>query len=134
VQLRREADLGVHHAVVGEVLGALGRDALQRILGLHDAHGVCEGLEVQGEVVAVGAALEPRPQLVDVGGGELLVALLGRELDDRSGSDTTVEMVVEHRLRCSPDLFRSGDAGLPAYLTQSRPGAAPFCLCHARAA
>ena len=58
------ADLGVDDAVGGEVLGALGRDPLDRVAVLHDADRVGEGLEVEHEALAVGAAAEPRRELV----------------------------------------------------------------------
>ena len=45
-----EPDLGVDDAVVGEVLGALARDARERAARLHHADGVRERLEVQDEV------------------------------------------------------------------------------------
>ena len=37
VQLGGEPDLGVHDAIGGEVLDALGRHPLERLGGLHDA-------------------------------------------------------------------------------------------------
>ena len=61
------ADLGVRDAVGGEVLGALGGDADDRVAFLEDADGVGERLEVELERLAVGAAPEPRRELVDVG-------------------------------------------------------------------
>ena len=67
-QLRGDADLGVDDAVGGEVLGALGGDPGDRVALLHDAGRVVERLEVELERLAVGAAAEPRRQLVDVGG------------------------------------------------------------------
>ena len=54
---RGEADLGVDDAVGGQVLGALGGDPLDARRGLHHADGVVERLQVQHEVVALGAAV-----------------------------------------------------------------------------
>ena len=88
-------NLGVDDAVGGEVLGALVRDPLDRVVVLHHADRVGERLEVQHEVVALRAAVEPGGELVDVGGGQLGVAELVRELDDGGGSKATVEVIVE---------------------------------------
>ena len=71
LQLGREADLGVDDAVGGEVLGALEGDALDRVAVLHHADGVGERLEVEHQVVALGAPVEPRGEIVDVGGGQV---------------------------------------------------------------
>ena len=97
-QLRRVADLGVDDAVGGEVLGALGGDPDDRVALLHDADRVGERLEVELERLAVGAAPEPRRQLVDVGRRQAVVAVLGGEVDDRRRPQAAVEMVVEQRL------------------------------------
>lgn len=35
VQVRREADLGVHHSLSGQILGALSGHAMQGFFGLH---------------------------------------------------------------------------------------------------
>ena len=56
VQLGREPDLGVDDAVGGEVLGALARDPVQRVGGLHDADGVRERLQVALQRAGVGRA------------------------------------------------------------------------------
>ena len=84
-QLGRHAHLGVHHAVGGQVLGALAGDPLDGVAVLHDADGVGERLEVQHEVVALGAAVEPLGEVVDVGRGQLAVAVLVGQLDHRRG-------------------------------------------------
>ena len=102
-QLRGHADLGVDDAVGGEVLGALGRDPGDRVALLHDAGRVVERLEVELERLAVGAAAEPRRQLVDVGGRQAVVAELGGEVDHRRGAQAAVEVVVEERLRGARD-------------------------------
>ena len=70
VQLGREAHLGVDDAVVGQVLGALGGHPHEGVLGLHDADRVLERLEVEVEVVPVGARVNHWRQLVDVGRGQ----------------------------------------------------------------
>ena len=67
VQLGGEAHLGVHDPVVGEILGALEGDPLDRVAVLHDADRVGERLEVEHQVVALGAPVEPGRQFVDVG-------------------------------------------------------------------
>src|ERR1700735_68281 len=47
VQLRRDPDLRVHHAVVGQGFGALGRHPDQRVPGLHDPDRVLQRLQVE---------------------------------------------------------------------------------------
>ena len=69
-QLRRHAHLGVDHAVGGEVLGALVGDPLDGVTVLHHADRVGERLEVEDEVVALGAAVEP--------GGSSSTSVVGR--------------------------------------------------------
>ena len=102
-QLGSEPHLGVHDAVVGEILGALVGDPLDRITILHHTDGVGERLEVQHQVVALGATVEPGGEVVDVGGRQILVSELLREFDDGRRADTAVEVVVEQRLRRSLD-------------------------------
>ncbi len=99
------AHLGVHDAVGGEILGALERHSLDRVTVLHHADGVGEGLEVEHEVVALGATVEPGGEVVDVGGRQVVVAVLLGEFDDGAGSDPTVEMVVEQSLGRPLDEF-----------------------------
>ena len=115
VLLGREAHLGVDDAVGGEVLGALLRDALERVLRLHHADGVVERLEVEHEVLAGGALGEPRGQLGLVGGGQAGVARLPRQLDHRGRPQTAVEVVVEEHLRRPAQLLERG--GRPHRLT-----------------
>ena len=103
VQLGREAHLGVDDTVGGEVLGALGRHPLDRVAVLHHADRVGERLEVQHEVVALGAAVEPRRELGDVVGRQAGVAELVGELDDGARAHATVEVVVQQRLGRPPD-------------------------------
>ena len=114
VQLGGEADLGVDDAVVRQVLGALGRHPHERVLGLHDPDRVLERLEVEVEVVAVGALREPLGQLVDVGGGEG-VAGVSCELDDRRRAEAAVEVVVQQHLGSPPDLVEGGCSHAPGY-------------------
>jgi hypothetical protein len=68
---------------------------------------VLEGLEVQVEVVAVGALGEPPRQLAGVGGGQCVAHLAG-QLDDRGGPQPAVQVVVQEDLRGSPDLIETG--------------------------
>ena len=97
-QLGCEANLGVHDTVGGQILGALVGDPLDRIVVLHHADRVGERLEIQHQVVALGAPVEPGREVVDVGGRQILVSELLREFDDGRGADTAVEVVVEQRL------------------------------------
>src|SRR5690606_29607717 len=66
-QLRRIAHLGVDDAVVGQVLDTFGGDPRQRLLGLHDATGVREGLQIAFQGAGVGRRFEPSAQFADVG-------------------------------------------------------------------
>ena len=99
VQFWRETHLGVHHVVGGEILRALERHTLDRVTVLHHADGVRERLEIEHEVVALGAAVEPLLQIGHVGGRQLAVAELVRQLDHCLGAQTPVEVVVEQCLR-----------------------------------
>ena len=94
----RKPDLGVDDAVGGEILGAFTGDPFDRRGGLHHAHGVSERLQVQGEVLAVGALQHPCGEFVGIGSGEIGIAGFVGKLDDRRGSQPTVEMVVEQDL------------------------------------
>ena len=98
VQLGGEPDLGVDHAVGGEVLGALGGHPDDRVAGLHDADRVGEGLEVALQRPGVGRLDEPAAELVGVGRREAVVAGLLGELDDRRRSQAAVEVVVQQHL------------------------------------
>ena len=82
-QLGRVADLGVDDAVGGQVLGALGGDALDGLGRLHHADGVAEALQVQLQALAVGALSGTSAQRVGVVGRQPAVAGLARQLDDR---------------------------------------------------
>lgn len=59
VQLRRKADLGVHHAIGGEVFDAFGGHAMQRGRRLHDTHRVRESLQILLQRATVGGGPEP---------------------------------------------------------------------------
>ncbi len=61
VQLRGEADLGVHDPVFGQVLYAFAGHALERLRRLHHRHRVGEALEVAHEVLAEASATNRRP-------------------------------------------------------------------------
>jgi hypothetical protein len=104
-ELRRVADLGVDHAVGGEVLSALRGDPNDRVALLEHADRVSERLEVQLERLAVGAAADPCRELVGIGRRQPVVAELGREVDDRGGPQPAVEVVVEQRLGRLADRF-----------------------------
>ena len=91
--------LGIDDAVGRQVLRALGRDALDRVAGLHDRQRVAEALEVELERLAVCAAREPRRQLVRIGRRQVAVAGLRRQLEHRARPEPTVEVVVEQHLR-----------------------------------
>ena len=97
-QLGRHPDLGVDHAVGSQVLGAFGRDAGDRVGPLHDPERMRKSLEVELEALAVGATSEPGSEVVDVGGRERVVAVLGCQIDDRGRPQSPIEMVVEERL------------------------------------
>ena len=67
VQLGREPDLGVDHAVGGEVDRRLVGDPLDRLRPLHHGERVLERGQVLQEVGGLGAGGEPALQRVDVG-------------------------------------------------------------------
>ena len=117
-QLRRHANLGVHDTIGGKVDGTFVRHPLDRVAVLHDADGVGERLQVEHEVVAFCAAVEPRGQLVDIGRRQLGVAVLVGELDHRGGAQAPVEVVVQQSLRESLDVH----AATPATWASERSG------------
>ena len=80
------------HAVGREVLGTLAGHAKQPFACLHHREGVVEGLEVARQRTRVGALAEPRAESVGLGLGELVIADLSGEFDDRLGTHTTVEV------------------------------------------
>ncbi len=83
-ELGRVPHLGVHDAVGGEVFGALGRDALDRVARLEQGDRVAEPLEVELEALAVGAAQEPAGELGRVARGQLGIADRRRRARSRS--------------------------------------------------
>ena len=103
VQLGREPDLGVDDGVGGEVLDALEGHPVQRLGGLHDPDGVRERLQIAHQRSAVRGGAEERRQLVDVGGGQLVVADLVGQLQHRRRPQPAVEVVVQQRLGRVPD-------------------------------
>jgi len=103
VEFGREADLGVDDAVGRQILGAFGRNPLERLQGLHDRHGVGKPFQVEDEVLAVCTPPEPGGEVVRVGGRETDVACLAGELDDGGGAEPAVEVVVEEDFRSGPD-------------------------------
>ncbi len=105
-QLGRHAHLGIHHAVGGEVLGALACHSLDRVAMLHHADRVGERLQIQHEVVALGPTVEPRRQVADVVRRESLVPEFVGQLDHSGRAQAAVEMVVEERLGSPLDQLR----------------------------
>ena len=99
VLFRSKAKLGVHHAVLGEILGGFMGRTLDGVGGLGDADGVGERFEIELELVAVSASTDPSRQFVDVGGREAGVASLGGELNNGLGTHAAVEVIVEQHLR-----------------------------------
>ena len=111
-QLRGHPHLGVDHAIGGEVHGALVRHPLDGIAVLHDADGVGERLQVEDEVVALGAAVEPGGQFVHVVGREVAVAVLVGQFDDGPRAQPAVEVVVQQHLRQGGDVHVHGRAAV----------------------
>ena len=105
-------DLGVHHAVGRQILGALACHPHDRVRGLHHPDGVGERLEVQRQVLAVGAALHPCCESFGVGRGKVAVAGLVGQLDDRGRSQAPVEVVVEDDFGGATDALDGGRSDL----------------------
>src|SRR5690606_30388460 len=72
--------------------------------GLHDGQGVVEGLEIAHERAGVGRLAEPPVQVAGIGRREVGIPDLVSELEDGARADTSVEMVVQQRLRRLQDL------------------------------
>ena len=102
MQLGREPNLRVDDAVGREVLGALTRDARERIGRLHHAHGVGERLEVQHQVLAIRTSTDPGLEIAGIVGRQAPVAGLVGEFHDRGGPQTAVEVVVQEHLGGTP--------------------------------
>jgi hypothetical protein len=105
VQLGREPDLGVHHTVGGQVLGALGGHPGQRLGRLHDRDRVPERLQVQLQMPAPGRPGHRPGQRLGVVAGQVAVPDGLRQLNDRGGPQTTVQVVVQQHLGHGPDLI-----------------------------
>ncbi len=103
VQFGCEPDLGVDDVVGRQVLDALVGDPVQRLRRLHHADGVGERLQVAHQRSAVRGGAEPRREFVDVGGGQLVVAVGLGQLQHGRRSQPAVEVVVQQRLRRLPD-------------------------------
>lgn len=99
-----EAHFGIHHTVVGEVLGTFSRHPANRVLGLHDRQGVLERLQIPDQGSAVGGIDEPLTQLLGVGGGQSVVTAGSGEVDDGLRSQAAVEVVVQQDLGQCADL------------------------------
>jgi pyridoxal biosynthesis lyase PdxS len=78
----RVARLRVGHAVRGQVLGAFGCHAPQRVTGLHDPDRVPERVKEEVQMPAVRARREDSRQIFRVVGGQADVAGLAGKLDD----------------------------------------------------
>ncbi len=105
VQLGSEPDLGVDHRVLGQVLYALVRHPVQRLGGLHHRHGVRERLQVALQRAAVRAGAKPGRQLLDVGGGQPVVAGLPGDVQHGRRAQAAVEVIVQQGLGRLADLL-----------------------------
>ena len=117
-QLRGHPHLCVHHPVGGQVGGALGCDALDRLAPLHQRHHMGKRLQVQAQVTPVGAAVKPLRQLDRVGAGQSVVTGLLGQLDQRARPGATVEVIVQQHLGCGRNRLGGGRGSVQA------PGAA----------
>lgn len=99
IQLGSEPDLGVHHTVVRQVLGAFGRHPVHSPISLHDANGVAEHLQVELQAAAASAILDPGRQLPRIVGRKTRVAGVPGEINDRGGSQPAIEVIMQHYFR-----------------------------------
>ena len=99
VELRGDPQLGVDHAVPGEILHGLAGDAGQRLRGLRDGRGVGERLEVRGQAARVSGLHEPAGDLLGITGGQGIVTRPIGELDESGGTHPAGQMIVEDHLR-----------------------------------
>ena len=99
VELRGDPQLGVDHAVPGEILHGLAGDAGQRRRGLRDGRGVGERLEVRGQAARVSGLHEPAGDLLGITGGQGIVTRPIGELDESGGTHPAGQMIVEDHLR-----------------------------------
>ena len=111
VQFGREPDFGVHDVVGRQVFDALVGHPVQRIRCLHHADRVRERFEVAHQRPAVRGGAEPRRELVDAGGGQLVVAVRPGQLKHRRGPQPAVEVVVQQGLRGAPDRVQGQRCG-----------------------
>jgi hypothetical protein len=94
VKHRRVADFHVADVLARGVLRELEGDARQRLLGLHDAQGDVERLEVLDERAAVFAEVHRRAKSFGVLRGQVDLLPLG-ELEDRRQPERPVQVDVE---------------------------------------
>ena len=112
MEYRRVADLRVHDPVAREILAAFVRDALERLLCLHDRDRVRESAKIERERTRRGARVEPPAQLLRVRRRQPFVPLIASELDDRHGPQPAVEMVVQEHFRRGAERLE-GNHGRP---------------------
>ena len=111
VLLRGIAALGVDNPVGSQVEHALLGDPRQPGLGLHDGHGVREGLQVAFQRPRVGRLVEPRPEARSIVRRQTGIPDLVGDLEDRLRPDATVEVVVQQHFRCGQDGGRIRPSG-----------------------
>jgi len=99
IRLGVDPRLRVDDPVRREILRAFGGDPDDRVALLEHPDGVLERLQVELERLPIRASPEPCREIVRVRRGQRVVAELGRQVDDRPGSEAAVEVVVEDHLR-----------------------------------
>ena len=99
VQFGRESDLRVDDVVGSQVFDALVRHPVQRLRCLHHPDGVRERFQVAHQRSAVRGGAEQRREFVDVGRGQVVVAVRLGQLQHRGRPQPAVEMVVQQGLR-----------------------------------
>ena len=107
VQFGREPHLRVDDVVGGQVLDALVCHPVQRLRRLHHPDRVRERFQVALERSAVGGGTEERGELVDIGRGQVVVAVRLGELKHRGRTQPAVQMVVQQGLRRLTDRLES---------------------------
>ena len=112
VQFGREPDLGVHHVVGGQVFDTLVRHPVQRLGRLHHPDRVRERFQVAHQRSAVRGGAEERRELVDVGRGQVVVAVRRGQLQHGGRTQPAVEMVVQQGLRRVADRFQGQRRGM----------------------
>jgi hypothetical protein len=98
----REPGLGVDDPVVGEIESRLRGDSREPVLRLHHRAGLGERLQVAQQRLRGRGLDEPPVQRLDVGRRQPAVSGLRRELHDRRGPQSAVQMVVQGDLRQPP--------------------------------